>query len=1140
MKIPLKTREDQLKATDPRASAFVSANAGSGKTYVLTRRVIRLLLAGVEPGRILCLTFTKAAAAEMAGRIFEELGRWATLPDVALAAVIADLEGQPVTPERLQPARRLFALALETPGGLKVQTIHAFAEALLQRFALEANLDGRFTVLDPRKAADLFAEARAELYAGCAAHPETPEGQAFSRLVRTVSEQTLDEALAAFVREREDFRDWLLGHDSLDAALAALPAALGVPVGATRASLNAAVIAESEFQGAELSRLIAVLDGASKTMRDAADALRAALVATDADARRQLWRGVFLTAKLEPRKGGFTAAVAKAVADVNERFAREAARLVAIEKALTALDMADRTADLARLADRMIGLVATRKARLGALDFDDMIERAAALLSRSDAAHWVQYKLDEGLDHVLVDEAQDTSPRQWQIVEALTGEFYAGAGARGGARTLFAVGDEKQSIYSFQGAAPHLFGEARARFTERLTAARRPVHNLRLTLSFRSTAAVIGAVDKVFAAPAAHAGLASDAGAPTHETVRGDEPGLVELWPAVEKPERSPEPAWEAPVDATGAATPAVRLAGRIADEIAGWLERGETVAATGEPIRPGDILILVRKRGAFVDAMNRFLKARSIPVAGADRLDVVGHIISQDLLAAARTALLPEDDLTLATLARSPLVGLGEEALFALAYGRDGSLWSQVRRRAGAGDADAERLRAVVATLMRRADRGEPFAFFSRLVGPDGGRAVYRARFGREADEVIDEFLDLTLSYEGEEVAGLGGFIERLALAGDPIRRELDAGRNEVRVMTVHGSKGLEAPVVFLIDAGDAAASDANLPDILRLGDGLGAPLVWRQGGLRPDALAAEAERFVAAQAAEYRRLLYVGLTRARDRLVIAGIKGWDKGADSRWHGLVESALRDEAEAVRDGDGAIIAWRWWRGGAPEAAIPPVRPRPLAPPPLPDWLTRPLPATPADEAVRPSQALGASDTVDAAASARGLAVHKLLELLPAVPPDERRVRANAFLRRRLPELAAAETDDLAGSVIALMTRPDLAGLFSEAGRAEAAVVGELVAADGRPISVSGQVDRLLVGADDVLIVDYKTARHPPATAPAAYVLQLALYRAVLAGLWPTKPVRAALLWTETSRLDLIAAADLDAALAAYLARPAET
>lgn len=1145
MKIPVATRQTQLLATDPGASAFVSANAGSGKTWVLTRRVIRLLLDGVDPGRILCLTFTKAAAAEMSARIFDELGRWAGLTDDELTGVLSEMEGRPVRPDRLAPARRLFARAIETPGGLKIQTIHAFAEALLQRFPLEAGLDGRFRVLDDTRAADLYAEARAELLTACAAYPDSPEGRALSELVAIAGDEALDRALRAVVAARDDLAAFFNGTLSVDEALTALPQALGAPAGASWESLLQEMAISDDFSGPFLSRLIDALDTSkSKSMPALADGFRGALAAPDPETRRLLWRGLFLTGKGEARKRPFTKDILDALPEAGERFEREAQRLLGLERALSATLWGTRSAALLRLADRLIGLIEAKKARLGLLDFDDLIERAAALLSRSDATEWVQYKLDEGLDHVLVDEAQDTSPRQWQIVEALTGEFSAGEGARAGRRrTVFAVGDEKQSIYSFQGAAPHLFGLTRQTLGRRLADAGLPVHDLRLTLSFRSTAAVVGAVDAVFKNPGAHAGLSTDAGPTVHETVRGREPGLVELWPAVEKLPAPPPGNWEDPVDTTAAASPAVRLAGRIADEVAGWLRSGTRLEATGAPIRPGDVLVLVRKRGAFVEAVNRALKQRGVAVAGADRLDVVGHIVTQDLLAAARVALMPEDDLTLATVAKSPLVGLSEEALFRLAHGRPGLLWDAVLQKAAEGDADAEALRSTVALWMSRADRGEPFVFLSRLVGPDGGRAVYRARFGREADEVIDELLTLALAYEGEETAGLNGFIDRLAKGGELIRRELDAERDEVRVMTVHGSKGLEAPVVFLIDPGDKPASEKNLPDVLAVSGGPNPPIVWRQGGaFRPAPVEAAAQAFIAAQEEEYRRLLYVGLTRARDRLIVAGLKGADEGADRRWHGLVEAALGVDAETIKDADGTVIAWRW--RGQNEDPPAPARPARVASQeltPLPEWLTRKVADAVAESAaVAPSRAVPSGQvgvstaTFDPEAAARGTVLHRLFELLPDIEPAGRASAAASYLARLLPDLSENERAALMDSVVALMAEPDLALLFSPAARAEAAIAGSVATSAGRSIAVSGSVDRLLVEPDAVMIVDYKTAVRPPRTVPQRYVLQLALYRAVLGCLWPDRPVRAAIIWTAAARFDEVAPATLETALAAYL------
>ncbi|WP_210215571.1 double-strand break repair helicase AddA [Mongoliimonas terrestris] len=1148
--VPSETRHRQRLATDPGASVFVSANAGSGKTYVLSRRVIRLLLAGVDPGRILCLTFTKAAAAEMANRVFDVLGRWAVLPDAALVAEIADLEGTPPRPDQIAAARRLFARALETPGGLKVQTIHAFCEALLQRFSLEANLSGRFEVLDDRGAALLLAEAKAETVRLAALEADGPLGTALATLLALATDAQVDAALKAAVREREAFAAWIAANGTIDAAIDGLAGALGAPPGATLQSLDAAVLAAPDFDGPFLSRLIPVLDGAGTKAGEMADSLRAALAATDPAEKRALWAHVFLTADRvpKPRKdSAIVKAVEEALPGTKARFAAEADRLSALNTARAAVETAARTAALARVADRAIGLFEAMKARDGMLDYDDLIARTAALLSRADAAAWVQYKLDQGLDHVLVDEAQDTSPRQWQIVEALTAEFFAGAGARGRTRrTVFAVGDEKQSIYSFQGAAPRLFGESRARLKSLATAAEAPFHDLKLDLSFRSTPDVVKAVDAVFAAPTAHRGLATELAPPAHETVRRADPGLVEVWPEAVA-EKSPEPEnWEDPVDATGPGSPDVVLANRIADTVAGWIRTGERLAANGRRIRAEDVLILVRKRGPFVEAVNRALKQRGVPIAGADRLDVVNHIVARDLIAAARVGLVPEDDLSLAAVAKSPLVGLSEDDLFRLAHGRPGSLIDAVETAAAAGDGAAARLLAAVAAWRRRADAIDPFAFFAALAGPDGARARFRARFGHEADEVIDELLRLALAFEARETPTLQGFLCRIEDTDEDVKREVVEGRDEVRVMTVHGAKGLEAPVVFLVDPGSAPVSGQHDPAVVRAGTAVGAPLVWVAPGVRPAPVEAALAGFRQSQEEEYRRLLYVGLTRARDRLIVAGIARAGK-PDGRWHTLVREALAPAAETVTDADGRITAWRW-RLDADRPARPPVETAaaPAMTDPLPAFLARRPAAQAAPVVLTPSAAGAGVETapvraarVDAfervrrpraPAAERGRIVHRLLEVLPDLDPADRRAKAEAFLAREATAFPEEARDAILAAVLAVLDDPAFGAVFGPGGRAEVGLLGGFSAPDGRTIAVSGQVDRLVVGQDAIQIVDYKTNRVVPDAVPDAHVAQLALYRRVLADLHPDRPVTAAILWTEAPRLDPVPPDALDAML----------
>ncbi len=1172
--IPADTIERQARAVDPGASAFVSANAGSGKTFVLTRRVVRLLLAGTDPGRILCLTFTKAAAAEMATRVFEVLGGWTRLSDADLASELRAIEGAAPDARRLAEARRLFARALETPGGLKIQTIHAFCEALLHAFPLEANVAGHFAVVDDRGKAEMLAAAQAAVIETAAADTEGPLGAALRTISAIASDVSFLSAIDTMVASRDDLGRWIREAGDLEAAIRGLAASFGLSGEETEEALAAEIAASHAFDVDYLNALIPALEEGKSTDLELAERFRTALAATNAGARADLWRTVFFTADgKKPRSGArwATKAVKGSFPDLMDRFDREVGRLEELLEKLKAFSTVTATAALLRLADEVIALYTAAKSADGLLDFDDLVARTADLLTQSDASAWVHFKLDLGLDHVLVDEAQDTSPRQWQVITTLVEEFFAGETARPQTRTLFAVGDEKQSIYSFQGAAPHLFAAMDRRFALRAREANLAFHDERLTLSFRSTPDVLAAVDRVFASEDARRGLSLDEGPTVHEAWRRSDPGVVEIWPLVTEPKEEAAADWREPLDHEGPNAPARKLADRIADTVATWIATGERLEGTGRPIRPEDILVLVRKRGPFVDALDRALKARGLPTAGSDRLVLTEHIAVMDLMALARVALLPEDDLSLASVLKSPLVGLSEEALFALAHGRTGSLHAAlVARKVDPAFAIAN---DVVAEALARADFLRPYEFFARLLGPDGGRRRFRARLGAEVDDILDEFLGLALTFEQGATPSLEGFLHWLGSVPTEVKRALDTDARAIRTMTVHGAKGLEAPIVFLVDGCAKPVSTSHDPTILKrpvseIPDAAPA-LVWKQKAERATAWQADALQAARKDAeAEYHRLLYVALTRARDRLIVAAYKapyavkedgtlaraGADTAPEGTWYDLVSRALLADATPLRTPgsapDAYPAAWRWQVSSGPAREPAEVATLAGEPPALPAWLDTPAPPPETPLRVSPSAAVSLFgedqeperfpkvDALEAAlagrtsaALERGRLAHRLLELLPGVEANRRAAAAQRLLHAAPSTLPPHETAALLAEVLAVLDHPDFGAVFRPEGRAEIAVAGTLPDRSGRPVAVSGQIDRLIVTDTNVLIVDYKTNRpvpHTPEAIPDAYVAQLALYRALIAPLYPDRPVRAALLWTFGPALDEIPADRLDA------------
>jgi len=1128
--IPEAVLKRQIAAADPERSVFVSANAGSGKTHVLVQRIVGLLLRGEDPAKILCITFTKAAAANMATRVFATLAQWAGLDDEALDKEIRQATGSPPTPGQRARARRLFASALETPGGLKVQTIHAFCTRLLHQFPFEADVAARFAVLDEPTTAQLLGQLTLEVILEGASHPESPLGRALTDAVVAAADITFKEVIAETIGKRDRLTAWTERAGGVQPAIDELTRLFGLAPGDSMAAVDAEYFAGSLIPQSEWPTIAAVLAESDKQSdRDIADALEAARKASGREAIAA-YRQIFCTANLTRRKSVLTAKFAKANAALNERLLAEQDRVCALVAREMAIAARDRSAALITVASAVIERYRREKDRRGLLDYDDLIDKTLGLFERSSAA-WVLYKLDLGINHVLIDEAQDTSPKQWAIIKTIVDEFLPGGARDNVRRTVFAVGDEKQSIFSFQGAAPLAFDETRRYFAARFAEFNSALVQERLEYSFRSSPVVLQAVDTVFAREEAFQGLSHDRVKTVHQAVYRDAPGHVEIWDLIATdPKEEGKEGWDAPFDMASEVTPSVKLAAKIARTVKTW---------TGQGVRPRDVLILVRQRGAAFEAVIRALKRERIEVAGADRLTLTEHIAIMDLLVLGDALLLPDDDLALATVLKSPLFGLSEEQLFALAYGRTTSLRTALRAKAGA-DPQLAAASAALDELARQARALTPFAFYAHVLGAGQGRARLLARLGIEAADPLDEFLNLALVYEQRQTPSLQGFLSWLRAAQSEVKRDMEIARDEVRVMTVHGAKGLEAKNVILIDA--TTLRPEGLPPRLLTAPIAGAPpdskaLIWNAAKDKDTGpMAAARSEALDAARDEYRRLLYVGLTRAAERLVVCGVKGVNKIPAGCWYELVSDALKPLSSEETDADGGKV-WRFSKG-APIEAVAASPAQAAAPPAEPDWLRAGASSviagvrtvTPSSDEEAAGRAKGGSR---AAALMRGSLTHRLLQSLPDIAADRRPQAAQEFLARSGKVLAEHLRREIEEEVDVLLRHPRFAALFDPGSRAEVPIVGKLNLGH-EIIRVSGQVDRLAVTQDAVLIADFKTNRPAPRrieNVPPSYVRQLALYRAVLTKLYPEKSVRAALVWTEVPDLMELSAEALDAALA---------
>ncbi|MCR9219289.1 MAG: double-strand break repair helicase AddA [Alphaproteobacteria bacterium] len=1185
----------QQRAADRSASVWVEANAGSGKTKVLTDRVLALMVGGAAPEKILCITFTKAAAAEMATRLHARLGKWTGLSDEALAAEIRALDGGPVDAAVLARARRLFATVLDAAGGLKIQTVHSFCQSLLGRFPLEAGVSPRFEVMEEREAAELMRTARDTVLR--AARDEGPIAEALAAVTRRVQEDQFADLMRALSSERARLARALGPARDVEGAVAALIRALDAEPGVSEADVVRAACEDAALE-------LLTLRGAARTVLEVGkgkgeqELARTVLawLAAGPEGRGEMferYRAQFLTQKFEPKKALVTKATAEAHPDVEQILGAEQERLLAVDQRQRRQATAEATAGLIRLGARILDAYDAAKAARARLDYDDLIVKARDLLADDDAPPWVLFKLDGGLEHILIDEAQDTNPEQWDIVAALAEEFFAGEGrAAEGPRTVFAVGDAKQSIYSFQRADPQAFRAMRAHFEARAREAQRSFRGVAFDFSFRSTEAVLQAVDATFAdGPAAdgvaeggvaeggvaEGGVAEEAAAVRHRAQRAGHGGRVELWPLVApRDDEAEDDAWSPPTASAAADSPGYRLAEGLAQEIAGWLARGERIESRGRPIRAGDVMVLVRHRTGFVDQLVRALKRRSVPVAGVDRMVLTEQIAVMDLLALGHVLLMPEDDLNLACVLKSPLVGFDDDDLFRLAHERGGkSLWRALRE-AARDDPRMEAAAHWLAGLMADADQRPPFELYHDAlardcpaVAPDGeslsGRRALIARLGTEAEDPLEEFLSLALQHERSGPPSLQSFLAWFARGKAEIKRDLEtAERDEVRILTVHGAKGLEAPVVILpdcvskprggqgpqlrwFDAPEDARGEADHRRALPL---------WtpRARYEEPLALALKLKEDRAREQ-EYRRLLYVAMTRAQDRLILCGARGATEPAADCWHRLATAGLErlsdepgfSEEEEAEIAAGSPVAWSGRRLVFERPQTATLEPAAsdvaaAAANPAPDWIDRPPPVDPSpprplspsrpereDPPVRSPRLTGGAAGL--LPFGRGRLVHRLLQTLPDLPVTGRRAAADAYLTRPAHGLSEAEAAVLADEVMAVLEAPALAPLFAPGSRAEAPLVGlgPTDAQGGRPV-IAGQVDRLAVTEDAVLVADYKTLRPPPADpadAPAAYLRQMALYRRLLREIYPDRPVRCALVWTDGPRLALLDDALLD-------------
>lgn len=1127
---------NQRKAVAPDETVWLSASAGTGKTQVLSSRVLRLLLQpGVEPSQILCLTFTKAGATEMAERINATLARWVRQDDPKLAAELGAI-GADFGPEQLDRARTLFAAVLDCPGGgLRIDTIHAFAQWLLGAFPHEAGLTPGSRPMEDRDRVLLARRVLADLLVAAEREP-LGDPQLLDALADLSLSMGPDDVEAYLLRCAEAREAWFGPGSWQESMRPRINRLLGLPADAD-ASHVTALCSDDRFDVVSLRRCLdANAAWKAKTGQDAASVIADWLACAPEVRARGLdgLHAVFFTQKGTLRS---TTSLDKIDPDYALHVERIAGCIAAAREMACLLELADRLLPALRLGRAFALAWDEAKQREGLIDFDDQIRRAAELLGTSVLADWIRYKLDRRFDHILVDEAQDTNAAQWRIIDALTGDFFAGAGQHDGKlRTLFVVGDYKQAIFRFQGTSPENFEAARQRVHDLMFGAReatpeqrigeqdrpRPLREYGLERSFRTSQKVLDFVDEAIAA-IGHENFGLKG--PPERHVGEPRPGYVALWrPIGLKVEDDDlfdevddgEENWFSRSDR--------KLAEQIAQQVKRWTDpHGEgfpLVKGYARRATPGDVMVLVRRRRELAGLIVARLHAAGVPVAGVDRLRLGAPLAVRDLVAALRFAAQPFDDLNLAALLVSPLVGWSQEELLEHGYRVKGvRLWDHLRR-------GSHSVVDQLVELLALADFAPPQALLHwLLVGPWQGRRKLVTRLGREANDPIDELLNAANAYAASNTPSLVGFLAWFDAGEGELKREAGNSGGLVRVMTVHGSKGLQAPIVILADATGNPASPRgtrlDLTDPHAPERTIPLPALRREE--RVGRIADEHARAQQEEEQEHWRLLYVAMTRAEEALFIGGALGSreKEPAQNSWYARLRALFGPDDWVEDPLWTARLEW-----GETAASVPVTTGAEQLPlvEPLPRWLAGPPPSEPRPPRPLAPSALGEDVSADppfpsgagSVAARRGVLIHKLLERLPEVAPADRLAAASRWLARHAPEFDEGARQELVRSALDVLGEVAWGDIFSPTGLAEvpiAALVGGRV--------VAGTIDRLLIAPDRIRIVDFKTARRPPAgldDVPVAILRQMAAYAAALEATYPGRAVEAALLYTAAPRL----------------------
>lgn len=1128
----------QAAASDPHASVWVGASAGTGKTKVLTDRILRLLLPrspeqpGTHPEKILAITFTKAGAGEMSLRLNDTLAKWSTLEEPELAEILGNLLGR--TPERndINAARALFSRVVDTPGGLKIMTIHAFCQSVLNRFPLEAGIPPYFKLIEDSDAKRLMDKARAQTFAKAQSEAGSPLANALHTVLEQCAADSFPKLMNRIFSEKRQFKTLLATHFGAQGIYEALCTDLDISSSDVPEILALSACSDDAIDYPALKRACDIYLGSSKKSDLEKGERIASWISLPPEERLQnldTYRSAFFKKDGDPFKDFATKAIRENNPDLQKIIENEIERLTVLDETIKRHSNARHTYALLAVAEIMIEAYDTLKSDQAVLDYDDLILKTVNLLQNSPtsrntvrSAMWVLYKLDKGLEHILVDESQDTNPDQWAIIDALCDEFFTHDPEHDQTRTLFVVGDEKQSIYSFQRASPQDYKRMKDVFAHKITSAHQDWRAVALQVSFRTSESVLRCVDATFARAEQRAGVSETH--IEHTPFRQGQAGHVELWPLYANDDEEQLDLWDPPTSIIEPQSGQSKLTAYIAETIRSWIDEKKILPSRDRPIKPGDIMILVKSRGTMVERLSRALKDANIPVSGADRMVLENQLVIEDMLTLAETALLQEDDLSLACVLKSPFINMDEDTLRDLCFDRAGTLWDALRKAPQHRD-----IVTYIEYLRRIAPDLSPPAFFETILKRPcpaheiNGLKALKNRLGNDIADPLNEFMALLHTYQLQNVPSLQGFLHWQKNNSTEIKRELEDHADQVRIMTVHGSKGLQAPIVILPDTILQSKNTGNKPErnlLFPNQTGARLPLWAPRKEFQSKTYAAQMSILEDKESEEYRRLLYVAMTRAEDQLYIGGAYTKKQPLEDSWYYQIKRGILDLHDHIETEEQRLIIANE-QTAAPDRAETHKSDIKEETTVAPDWLfVNPPKEESSGHSLQPSRlgneneaSLSPLSGADEYRFRRGNLTHKLLEFLPGTPSDQHQTLITRYLERYGTDLSESIRASIGEEVLKILNHPEFVELFGPSAQAEVPISGTLPSGQ----RINGQIDRLLITETDILIVDYKSNRPSPARPediPAIYRQQLQAYADVLKTLYPQHTIKAGLLWTD--------------------------